>query len=309
MSAYAYLYEQKEQQQLIQKLVNEPLFQPFVGYFFDHSQEEVTLRKLKQIFPNEKKLEFFIDQLIQAQLLERKQRRYRLTFPVFSTKTNPSYLKQLPIEQEFSILSFLNQLESATVLYLLGEWLWSVLFEKEQAYFLAVDQEIHTSLLLKTEASAQQGTFVTIHSPIVAAPDLAIYFDRLAKGQTLPETYQPLERLLGDVSIDYFVSQSIKIQRSLKRSTNKRNIFKEALQITKDIQLNEEGQAVFATTIIETDQFLVLPEECSQAEELITHRFITQKDTNLRILDKMYFYQAVITTYWSAEQPLHYFKK
>lgn len=264
-----YFYGQKEQQQRIQRLINAPLFQPFINYFLAHSQDDVTLRKLKQAFPDEKKLEFFIDQMIQVDLLERKQRRYRLVFPFFSKETVLPEILQASMEEERLSLSFMMSLAPALKLYLLGEWLWPLLFENEQAYFFIVDQAIYSSLFLKTEALSNEWSLVSIHPAVTTAPDLAIYFDCLARGQALPKNYQSLEALLGDVSVDYFMGQLTKVKRTLKRTTTKRNIFKEALQLTQDIQKDEQKQPILATVMIEQEQYHVLPAACQVAEEKI----------------------------------------
>ncbi|MTD38897.1 DUF1803 domain-containing protein [Erwinia sp. CPCC 100877] len=232
MAKITYYFDSKNNKAL-RKITTEPLFQQIIDYLTE--QPNVILRQLKAAFENEPNFDVYLDQLIEYNLLERKNRRYTVNFPIFSTD-------DLVVSKEVSTeMQAITQDDLEASCLVFGEWLWPLFFEDESYFFGVRSNEASNYFLTRTEAGNESLTFVSITTADRKEVTTANYFSLLIEGEQLPERFKPLEKLIGDVDINYFILQCRRILRSLKRQTGqKQNIFLEALITTKELQKTEQ---------------------------------------------------------------------
>ena len=53
-------------------------------FMYEHREERIILRQLKAAFATEAKLEQFLSEMIDCQLIIRENRQYRLNFPIYT---------------------------------------------------------------------------------------------------------------------------------------------------------------------------------------------------------------------------------
>ena len=95
----------------IQKIIDSELFLKLI-LFLKKQQKPPILRELKQNFP-EKNFEKILDQLIDAGIINRKDRRYQVAFPIYSTQDQQKSRErwQLPNTIISEQLAFILQAE------------------------------------------------------------------------------------------------------------------------------------------------------------------------------------------------------
>jgi hypothetical protein len=292
-----YYFQQKNQKKL-EKLVNDPLFHQIISYFQKHQTEEIILRELKKTF-QQKNFEQFLEEMIQYQLIRREDRRYYLEIPFFEAEVSGKIRK---VAKSFA-QEQADQVENQLFLY--GEYLWNSLFQAEEHYFFGVIDATE-SFFEKQRYGNEQLSFVSIHQKNTQPIDFASYFAAMEEtsGENLPEAYQPLQELIGDVDNHYFAAQCYRIIRAVlknRRIAEKRNIFLEALVMTKQLIKTEEGWQL-ETPVIQSETADEKPLISSYLAE-----YDQMADENQRVFSKMTFYQCCLMSYLKEEDSLSYF--
>lgn len=251
MEHVTYYYAQNKQAEHLNKIVADPLFKEIVTYFTERQNQDIILRQLKSDIPTTSNLELFLDKLINYKLLERKNRRYSLSFPIYSTEVSPF----LP-ESVTNLIEVMRTEDVRSRCFVFGEWFWSLFFEEEQgSYFFGVKETSKKSpLFQRREQGNDTLRFVSIFTNHQIPLDFANYFSLLSKRKQLPKHFESLQNLIGDVNLDYFILQIRKVMRSVNRSTvreRKTTIFQEALLITGDLTRNEEQKLELVVPLLE----------------------------------------------------------
>lgn len=206
------------------KLLDHPLFQPMIDYLIGHESQEVILRQLKKEFP-QKKMEHFLDQMIDSGLIIRENRRYRCAFPVYDQGDFQEEINQLTKELVNEVM---QQPESQRNLFL-AEDIWDFCHETGAAYFYATSFSVPT--INRLEAGNENYRFMTLTQGEDRI-SLPTYF-HLQKQQTpLSEQFQALGQLIGDVNETYFFDQiEVIFERICENKYKKRreSIFLDAL--------------------------------------------------------------------------------
>lgn len=312
MENVTYYFASNKNNEELTKLISDPLFTRIVDYLSEHNEQEVILRQIKAAIQTDGNLELYLDKLIKYNLLERKNRRYALTFPIY---IKGEFL-QLPNSIDGIFQEITQEASIQTEYFLFGEWLWSLLFQEAQDnYFFGVKT---FSDRLPTFRRIEEGngalSFVSVHPDYLIPLDLANYFNLLSRRQELPEKFKLLQNTIGDVDINYFIPQIQKVLRSVKRNKvreNKRNIFQEALLVTGDLKKNEDNQFHLATPIIENNS----PSEPFQhildkLEMALIPLWEKIESKNERIFYKQQLYSFIVATYFpKGEGGITYFKR
>ncbi|MGL4696436.1 DUF1803 domain-containing protein [Enterococcus larvae] len=291
-------YFQHKQQKKLEKLVKNPLFHQIVAYFNEHQKEETILRELKKAF-QERNFERFLEEMIDFELIRREDRRYYLEIPFFEADA---------IEQvQESAQLFVQKNTGLEPNLFYGEIVWKQLFESEEDYFFGVHykEEMKPQLFfVKEQCGNDQLQFVSIHPKENAALDFPTYFAMMEEtsGENIPEVFQPLQELIGDVDSQYFAAQSYRIIRAVlknRRIADKRNIFLEALVLTDELARTEEGWQL-KLPIIQNQQI----EEMDLTNDLVYYNQI--EDSNQRVFNKFQFYQHCLSVVMGENESLSY---
>lgn len=233
------------------KLIEHPLFQPMIDYLIEQGSQEVILRQLKKAFP-QKKMEHFLDQMIDSGLIIRENRRYRCAFPVYDQGDFQTEIKQLTKEL---INELMKQPEHRRNLFL-SEEIWDFCHETTSPYFYATSFSVPT--IVRLEAGNENYRFRTLTQgeEVVSLPT---YF-HLQKQQTpLSKEFQALGQLLGDVNETYFFDQiEIIIERICENKYKKRreSIFLDALLLARVVAQEEQYRLLLPITEDRKDALL-----------------------------------------------------
>ncbi|MGM0217168.1 DUF1803 domain-containing protein [Enterococcus sp. AZ126] len=311
MGEVTYYFASNENEEELNKIIIDPLFNKIVAYLSNRNGQEVILRQIKAAIPTDSNLELYLDKLIKHKLLKRENRRYTLIFPIY---TNENLLK-LPDSIEKSFRKIMEEQTMANDYFLFGEWLWSLFFEKEQGtYFFGVSNSIENlSFFLKKEAGNDSLRFVSIYPDNLIPLDLANYFNLLSRGQELPPKFDSLQNLIGDVDIHYFISQIQKVMRSVKRNNyreRRQTIFQEALLVTGDLKKNEENQLYLATpTIAGNDYSDEIQNRLDELKKDLISLWETIENENQRMFYKQQLYSFLFQNYLPNKyHSISYFK-
>lgn len=227
-----YFYSPKNK--VYQKLVANPLFSPIITYLNEQS-EPVILRELKKVFPQQK-FEHFLDQLIEAELILREERRYKLNFPIFTG--DEAVYQEIIADQVQRLSEQLSELSQIEQQFIVGETLWSTCFAEDSKVFYGYEGEKEETTR-KTTAGNESYEFVSISTTGNFPVTLANYFFVQKNKPHQYPNFLPLATLLGDVNEAYYFDQvEVIIERvRLNKFKNRRpNIFLESLIQTKTIQ-------------------------------------------------------------------------
>ncbi|MGX7262605.1 DUF1803 domain-containing protein [Enterococcus crotali] len=310
MENTSYYFTSNKNEKELDNIISDPLFKKIIDYLSEHKNQEVILRQIKAAIPTDSNLELYLDKLIKYNLIERKNRRYSLVFPVYSAEE-----KLLVPDSITDLLENLIQATPPQIHYFIfGEWLWPLLFEEEQdSYFFGVQASSNTiPLFRKREEGNSTLQFVSIYQDEVIPLDLANYFNLLSKRQKLPEHFKPLQAIIGDVDINYFIAQVQKVIRSVKRNTSrvkKQNIFEQALLTTKDLKRNPEGKLILTATQLDD---VTLSEENKIMLDMLKTELVlfgtTIEERNQRIFLKMQLYSTLFSICFPNQKNINYFK-
>lgn len=306
-----YYFGSNKNEAHLNSIISDPLFKQTVTYFFERKEQEIMLRQLKEDLQTEKNLEVYLEQLIKYNLLERKNRRYSLTFPVYSKK---EFLLEVPDSVRRALQKIING-DLAMGCFVFGEWLWSLLFKEETGnYFFSVEDSSKKlpSFLNKRVEGNNSLHFISVFQDHQIPLDLANYFTFLSKKHELPKQFKSLETLVGDVDINYFIPQIQKIIQSDKRKKiriKEKNIFQEALLATGDLKKNDQGQLYLATPVIENH---VLSKENQEILAILdaelSRLWETIKNENQRVFFKKQLYSSLFNHCLPQIDSISYFK-
>ncbi|WP_339101879.1 DUF1803 domain-containing protein [Candidatus Enterococcus clewellii] len=294
-----YYFKHKNQKKL-NRLVNDPLFDRIITYFNEHQTEKIILRALKQTF-QEKNFEKFLEEMVDFQLIRREERGYSLTLSFFDAAISD---KDKQFAEDFT-QDMTNQEVDPSYLY--GEVLWNRLFESENDYFFGViDSSDDTQPFFeKHQTGNEQLQFVSIHPKDQQPLDFASYFSVMeaTSGEGLPEVYQELQELIGDVDSAYFAAQTYRIVRAVlknRRIADKRNIFLEAFVMTNGLIKTEKGWQLKAPIL----QNETITKELDISPYITHYNQVT--DTNQRVFEKMQFYSCCMAIILNGKEAFSY---
>ena len=95
---------------------------------YEHREERIILRQLKAAFATEAKLEQFLSEMIDCQLIIRENRQYRLNFPIYTA----AEVASLPLAED-ELPKFKGTVTEQ--LFWLAESFWPQVFPEEEDYF------------------------------------------------------------------------------------------------------------------------------------------------------------------------------
>lgn len=290
-------------------MIFDPLFKEIVNYLYDQKDQEIILRQIKANILTDVNLDLYLDKLINYGLIKRQNRRYSLTFPIFSAKKNIQVAHSITD----TLQSLVQENTSQISYFIFGEWLWGLLFEEEQKeYFFGIESSPdNLPLFRKSQTGNSQLQFVSIYQDSLLPLDLANYFNLLSNRRALPEQFKQLQHIIGDVDIHYFITQIQKVIRSVKRNTSKirkRNIFEEALLTTNDLTRNAEGQLSLTTVCLDNiEPSAEIQDTLDKLKAELTLLWTTIADDNQRAFYKMQIYSVLFTECFPNQKSIHYF--
>lgn len=205
-----------KQRELTQLLRN-PLFSQLTDFLYEN--QNVTLRQLTQQF-SEKGFIKFLESCIEAGLILREERRYRLGLPVF---TGSDYQEVVTHTQKTLLEGF-----ETYALADICQWYQQQFYqipESFAAYFIAND----VNLAQVNKVSNEKLAIWSVNMQGFNSRDLPGYFE--ANRQLLePAAFSQLRRLVGDVDEEYFLGQvGWIISRVLRGKQPRASIFLTAL--------------------------------------------------------------------------------
>lgn len=187
-----------KQNRKMKKMVDNPIFPDLIAFLDEPEKNSVIHRELTANFP-QKEMEIILDDAISFGLIERKNRRYSLAFPVFADADVPTEEKLILDE----IAAELVKLDEISFYQILN-CLWSEWFA-DQNYFFAVRADVD---FYEKRMTGKQGLAYTDFSLEKQFKcNLADYFYVLDNELTMPELLKPMEAMIGDVNREYFFRQ------------------------------------------------------------------------------------------------------
>lgn len=190
----------------IQKIIDSELFSKLI-LFLKKQQKPPILRELKQNFP-EKNFEKILDQLIDAGIITRKDRRYQVAFPIYSTKDQQKSRErwQQPNTIILEELAFILQADIMS----------------DQRFFYACEEGVVQAFIYRLiHESFQLISFSKEKWPA----KIPAFFAANRQQLSLP-IYQELLHLLGDVDEAYYLDQiSVIFERVAKQRKIRPSIF------------------------------------------------------------------------------------
>lgn len=222
------------------RLSRQHYFDSLSDYLYQHPQ--VTLRDLVKVF-SEAGFSRYLEACIEAGLILREERRYRLALPVFTRE------EQEQIRLSEAVQSTLGAWgkEAETIAGIFEEKRIA-LTENFAPYFV----ENGTTLLRYSRVADEDLALCSASVGDLQEKDLAGYFsaNRIVSE---PEVYAPLRRLIGDVDEDYFMQQTGWIvSRVLRGKKPRDSIFLNALLMT-EIVAESDGFFLKIPHLIKTD--------------------------------------------------------
>ncbi|MGM0124437.1 hypothetical protein IGI37_001815 [Enterococcus sp. AZ194] len=220
------------------EVVKNPLFNELVSYMSEQTEQRLILRQLHAQFP-EKNFEKFLDKLISLGIVVRENRQYTLGFPIYKETVAVNKLSQMLAE----IVK--NETMENQEGYL-GEIVWNKLFPAADYFYGVV---VETDFYTKSEVGNEDLQFVSLaltDKPITL-PD---YFSFIRQQKGLPETFQGLHQLIGDVNEVYFFNQVEMVLEKVEKGrlrTSRRNIFLESLEKTGVVEVGDEVRVLWPT--------------------------------------------------------------
>lgn len=247
---------------------------------YEHREERIILRQLKAAFASEGKLEQFLSEMIDCQLIIRENRQYRLNFPIYTA----AEVASLTLAED-ELPKFKGTVTEQ--LFWLAESFWPQVFPEEEDYFFGVSGG--PSFYQKQRLASAQLSIITLEKEKTEVPTMPRYFDYLGKEQSLPEAFSALYDLLGDVNPEYYLSQARRVIKQALRGrkvSTVPNIFQESLHLTQVIVIDQDHLK------------LLLPVATEQAEPLEAQSdilaFYYEKIANRSAIERLVFMQQLI---------------
>lgn len=280
MNDLAIYYHSPQQTKQYNHLLNQSLFFPLVTFMYEHREERIILRQLKAAFATEAKLEQFLSEMIDCQLIIRENRQYRLNFPIYTA----AEVASLPLAED-ELPKFKGTVTEQ--LFWLAESFWPQVFPEEEDYFFGVSGG--PSFYQKQRLASAQLSTITLEKEKTEVPTMPRYFDYLGKEEALPEAFSALYDLLGDVNPEYYLSQARRVIKQALRGrkvSTVPNIFQESLHLTQVITIDQDHLK------------LLLPVATEQAEPLEAQSdilaFYYEKIANRSAIERLVFMQQLI---------------
>lgn len=301
MQTIVYHYS-KQQAKELDEIVENPLFSEIITYFLENSQEDILLRSLKKQFSTVDYLESFLEKLILLKLIQRKNRRYTLNFPI----VNANKTIELSDDIKKIVSKILDENQSIPLEVFLGEWLWKFLFDEDTVYFFG--SCVPETFYQKQEIQSSSVSLISILPKNNSSVDLATYFDALVTDKPLAPKYTPLLELVGDVSIEYYLLQIKKIIRKsqVKKVTT---IFEQSLLLTGCLSENNSGRYDLAVPVLTKEtRDLHTTLNVRHLKQLLCAYWtdITSLEEQVDIKNRLF--QAILAYYnWPLQQPITYF--
>ena len=154
---------------------------------YEHREERIILRQLKAAFATEAKLEQFLSEMIDCQLIIRENRQYRLNFPIYTA----AEVASLPLAED-ELPKFKGTVTEQ--LFWLAESFGHKCFQKRKTIF-GVSGGL--TFYQKQRLASAQLSIITLEKEKTEVPTMPRYFDYLGKEQSLPEAFSALYDLLG----------------------------------------------------------------------------------------------------------------
>lgn len=286
----------------LNEIVDNSLFSEIINYFYENKETDILLRPLKKHFSKIDNFEFFLEKLIELNLIQRKNRRYTLNFPIFNTKKT--------IELSDDIKKILEQIieehQDMQLEFFLGELIWTFFFNDNTSYFFgACNSEIFYQ---KKTIQSSSLSLISILPKNNSVVDLATYFETLMIDNSFSSRYIPLLELIGDVSSDYYLAQIKKIIR--KPQIKKINtIFEQSLLLTGSLIENNTGFYNLVTPVLvteDTEQLTALNISC--LKQLLSTYWLDINNVEEQAYIKNSLFQSILTYLnWPYQQPITYF--
>lgn len=249
-------YHYPKKNKKLEKLAEDALFQKLVEYLYE-KQEAVILRELKVEFP-EKRFEKLLDTAISFELIKREERRYTLSFPIFSNQELPDAMSKF-LEEAIDLLKSqaLNaQIQEINALW--REWF------AETDYFLATTFPI--AFYEKRQAGNENLSFVHFAQEGQYEQNLVDYLLMMEHGDEIPERLADLEASIGDVNPRYLFDQF--------------EVIFENVQSGKRVRPSIFTKALIATNVVSDDcSALLLPELTSLAGPISLKKVPVSQET------------------------------
>lgn len=298
----------------LNKLVKEPLFHQIIAYFRLQNGEAILLRRLKEAIITDENIEYILEKMIKYGLIERAERRYRLLIPIYTNKNVPIPLPLIERDKTSALISFGKNLSQEELATFLGELLWESCFPKEQNYFFGVErgEKDNDYFFKKIEIGNSEIAFVSIQKENLLVKNLATYFSILQTNQ-IPAIFKPLHQLIGDVDINYYVSQTkrvIKNAEKNRKATKKRNVFQESLIFSGAVSINESEELELNTSLIRANNYPNLAPGIKIVSAVLDE--VNQQlapSLNQQALASNYLYQEIVTLLSPKESSISYIKQ
>jgi hypothetical protein len=219
------------------KFVGHPLFHQVLLFLHKEPENTVILRRLKEKFPHEQ-LEKFLDEGIELEVIERKDRRYNLLVPILDDSVSLDRHSELVegFKKEFYELFTLSKEELTVILYKVLQKVFSSEFS-EPLFFFGNSEIYH--LFAKTpvvkELSEEKSSIKFRFFDTLAGEEnnLPNYFSRIDKEEPLTDEENQLYQVIGDVNPEYvlhaFGIHLLKFAKREQIKSKRKDIFIDAL--------------------------------------------------------------------------------
>lgn len=310
MKRIDYYFHTNKNDALLKQLVSTPLFQQMIAYFRLQNGEPVLLRRLKEAITTDENIEYTLEKMIDYQLVERNERRYKMLMPIYAEQNGRPLMDGQTVTELNNFSEKLNQLELDAFL---GEWLWESFFPKDVDYFFGIERDVESEgyFFNKIEIGNHELRFVSVQNEQILAEDLATYFSILKTNQ-IPTAFNPLHQLIGDIDLNYYISQVKRIIRNAekhRKAGNKRNIFQESLILTGAVSINEAQQLSLKSSLISPGNYPDFGEATAIISSLVEKNTPqTETSVNNQIVIKKYLYQEIFAILTQKREAISYLK-
>lgn len=190
--------------------------------YFEKQENPVILREIKNNFPSMRHLDQYLDRLISFEIIFRRNRRYYLHIP---------QLKAYPLIESWNKI---NQLAEETAKITLISFLIQNYWQEKYPGTIAVDFNLPEI----TQIANEEYQLITVN--VEKRNDFTIpnYFS--FQTEDYPESFEQLEKLIGDVNQEFYFNQvSTVLDFVLKQKKPRREtIYSQSLIVTDLIQLD-----------------------------------------------------------------------
>ncbi|WP_270335603.1 DUF1803 domain-containing protein [Streptococcus macedonicus] len=190
------------------KLTRQAFFQDLINFLYQ--TDDVTLRQIKENFPEVPKIDRLIEEYVQAGYIIRDNKRYTIGFDLLDSLENVSLDSQLFVDDQ------------------------SAIYEDLMA------------LTFETHLINEANDWVLVEKTSIARSELTLsnYFFKLADNLSMSKAQEPLYDLLGDVNpqyaLKYMTTFLLKFGRKDEVAQKRPDIFAETLEKLDYIRKNDQ---------------------------------------------------------------------